>query len=190
MDVRKHRKGLRPRRLPKALSKEEWNRLIGMVSKERDRLILYLLLYTGLRVGELVTIKVSDIDWSSKKLHIWGKGWGGEKKERIVDIHPLLYDMLVKQYMGKRGGLISLTRERVEQIVKYYAGEAGLDVTARTGVTPHKLRHTFATWLLDGGASIRLVQEALGHADISTTQIYTHVSDIDRKKAIEGLPYV
>jgi len=176
----------RPKRLPKSLTQEEWQKLIGKVDNSRDHLILYTLLYTGMRVGELVTRQVSDIDWISRRMKVVGKG----DIERYVDIHPQLYDMLEKVYRGKKGLLFPLTRERIEQIVKHYAKKAGLDTTPRSGVTPHKFRHTFATWLLEQGANIRTVQEALGHADISTTQIYTHVSDRTRKEAIEGLPYV
>ena len=178
----------RPKRLPRSLSQEEWQRLIRVVTSDRDHLILYTLLYTGMRVSELVTRQVTDIDWTSRRLRIVGKG----DKERYVDIHPQLYEMLEKVYRGKKGDvvLVPLTIVRVEQIVKGYARKAGLDTTARTGVTPHKFRHTFATWLLEQGANIRTVQEALGHADISTTMIYTHVSDKARKEAIEGLPYV
>jgi len=185
-------------KLPRALTKEEWSRLLKATRNERDRLILELLLYTGMRVGELVKARSSHIDWTNRRIRVFGKGRRRHKedketipKERYVDLHPLIYDMLKAKFQGKRDKcLVPLTRERIEQIVKQCARDAGLDTTAKTGITPHKLRHTFATWLLDGGANIRLVQEALGHQDVSTTQIYTHVSDKERKEAIERLPVV
>jgi len=185
-------------KLPRALTKEEWSRLLKATRNERDRFILELLLYTGMRVGELVKARSSHIDWMNRRIRVFGKGRRKHKedketvpKERYVDLHPLIYDMLKAKFQGKRDKyLVPLTRVRIEQIVKQCARDAGLDTTTKTGITPHKLRHTFATWLLDGGANIRLVQEALGHQDVSTTQIYTHVSDKERKEAIERLPVV
>jgi len=182
------RKERKPRKLPRALTLEEWERLVSVVDNERDKFILYLLLYTGLRVGELTQITYSDIDWQARKLHVRPEV-GKKEKERYTEIHPVLYQMLEK-YKGRRGRIIPLTGERVEQIVKNYAKKAGLPSEARTGITPHKLRHTFATWMLEAGANIRTVQEALGHEDISTTMIYTHISDKERREAIERLPWV
>jgi len=172
-------------RLPRALTIEDWSKLIGVVDRERDKFILYLLVYTGMRVGEATSVKYSDIDWSSKKIRVLGKG----SRERYVDLHPMIYEMLLK-HKGKKGKIVPLTRERVEQIVKEYAKKAGLSSEARIGVTPHKLRHTFATWLLESDVDIRTVQELLGHKDLATTMIYTHVTDKRRKEAVNRLPSV
>ena len=178
------------RSLPKYLSKEEVNRLLnvayrsGSNESRRDATILELLYATGLRVGELVSLNVTDVDRQESYIRCWGKG----AKERIVHLYPKALEEL-KNYLsqarlalvGSRKGETALfvnhrgdrlTRQWVWNILKTYGEKAGL----RQRITPHTLRHSFATHLLQNGASLRHVQELLGHSSISTTQVYTHVT--------------
>ncbi len=150
----------------------------------RDRALLRMLFSTGLRVSELCALN-NDIDLSRDELSVRGKG----DKVRVVFLSPEAKDA-VKQYLaarqdmdealfvnnGKRSnddGGNRLTPRSVQRIIKYYATKAG--ITRK--VTPHTLRHSFATDLLGSGADLRSVQALLGHANIGTTQIYTHVTD-------------
>ena len=148
----------------------------------RNEFIVEFLYATGLRVSELCSIKMQDIDFSGKKIKVMGKG----SKERIVffkacreelfnhyikEVRPRLLNGLNSDYLivSKTG---KLTTRRVEEIVKKYA----LNKNIKSKITPHTLRHTFATDLLNEGADIRSVGEMLGHESLSTTQIYTHVT--------------
>jgi len=147
----------------------------------RDRAILELFYGTGLRVSELAQMKLQDVNLESKFIRCVGKG----NKERILPIGKqavtALNDYLSRSritekvssgilFLSNRG--LPIKRETLWHIVKKYAKRAG--ITKK--VSPHTLRHSFATHLLEGGADLRVVQELLGHSDISTTQIYTHVS--------------
>jgi site-specific recombinase XerD len=154
----------------------------------RDKAILELLFSTGLRVSELCSLS-RDINLSSDELSIRGKGG----KVRVVfisdfakkilkeylakrkDVDDALFVQLSKNgtVMEKRGKSLGLTRRSIERIVKFYAIKAGISKK----VTPHTMRHLFATDLLSNGADLRSVQALLGHANIGTTQIYTHVTD-------------
>lgn len=154
----------------------------------RDKAILELLFSTGLRVSELCSLS-RDIDLSSDEISIVGKG----RKVRVVfisdyakkilkeylskrkDLDDALFVQLSKngKVQEKRGKTLALTRRSVERIVKFYAIKAGISKK----VTPHTIRHCFATDLLSNGADLRSVQALLGHANIGTTQIYTHVTD-------------
>lgn len=149
----------------------------------RDAAMLELMYATGLRVSELVGLKEADVNLEAGYLIAYGKG----KKERVVPVGERALDIL-KNYLGssravmagkkrspylflsRRGG--AMTRNNFWNRVKLYARSAGLGE-----VTPHMLRHSFASHLLNGGADLRSVQQMLGHADISTTQIYTHLMD-------------
>ena len=149
----------------------------------RDRAILYLLFSTGLRVSELCSL-TRDIDFSSDEFSIRGKG----SKVRVVfisdDARKAVREYLkerkdmddalfVKVGDEKSGGKEAISRRSIERIVKYYAIKAGISKK----VTPHIIRHCFATDLLQNGADIRSVQIMLGHSNIATTQIYTHITD-------------
>lgn len=150
----------------------------------RDRAILELLYAAGVRVSELVALDLNTIDWGRGEARIWGKG----SKERIVMIGQIALQAL-KTYIdrgrpelasGKASGALfinrrggRLTDRSVRTIVADSAKQAGIN----RDVSPHTLRHTFATHMLDGGADLRVVQELLGHANLATTQIYTHVSN-------------
>ena len=179
------------RSLPKALSQDEVARLLDMASRSgsnegrRDAAILELLYATGLRVGELVSLNLQNVDLNDSYIRCWGKG----SKERIVYMYPKALAE-IKSYLHKsRPGLLGteksqtalfinhrgqrLTRQWVWNILKSYGEKAHLPQR----ITPHTLRHSFATHLLQNGASLRHVQELLGHSSISTTQVYTHLTD-------------
>lgn len=177
-------------RLPVALSVDEVIKLLDQpdVTKKlgiRDRALLETLYATGIRVSELINLKFSDLHEELKLLKVLGKG----SKERLIPISDVAISwiksyqekvrdpLLLKSgkytdtiFLNNRGG--ALTRQAVWQIIKRYCQMAGI----RKNVTPHTLRHTFATHLLENGADLRVVQEILGHSDISTTQIYTNLS--------------
>ena len=177
-------------RLPVALSVDEVTKLLDQpdVTKKlgiRDRALLETLYATGIRVSELINLKFSDLHEELKLLKVLGKG----SKERLIPISDVAISwiksyqekvrdpLLLKSgkytdtiFLNNRGG--TLTRQAVWQIIKRYCQMAGI----RKNVTPHTLRHTFATHLLENGADLRVVQEILGHSDISTTQIYTNLS--------------
>jgi site-specific recombinase XerD len=156
----------------------------------RDKAILELLFSTGLRVSELCSLS-RDLDLGSDEFSIRGKG----EKIRLVFLSPDA-KAAIKRYLDKRadvddalfvkidkkekskGGEMSLTSRSIERIVKHYAIKAGISKK----VTPHVIRHCFATDLLSNGADLRSVQVLLGHANIATTQIYTHVTDSHLKK--------
>ena len=179
------------RSLPKFLSEDEVTRLLDLASKQgsnegqRDATILELLYATGLRVGELVSLNVRDVDVLESNIRCWGKGG----KERIVYLYPKALSEL-KRYLSRvRPALLGnhkgetalfvnhrgerLTRQWVWNILKASGEKAGISQR----ITPHTMRHSFATHLLQNGASLRHVQELLGHSSISTTQVYTHLTD-------------
>jgi len=177
-----------PRTLPKSLTEVDVERLLAAPDVEtprgvRDKAMLETLYASGLRVSELVTLKLPQVSQDMGVVRVIGKG----SKERLV---PLGEESLawVKRYVAagrpallagrsgddlfvtSRGG--AMTRQSFWQIIKRYALQAGLPAS----ISPHVLRHAFATHLLNHGADLRVVQLLLGHSDISTTQIYTHVA--------------
>jgi len=175
-------------RLPDVLSREEMALLLAQPGEEtpaeiRDSAMLELMYATGIRVSELIGLTVNSINWQVGYLVAMGKG----EKERIVPVGQTAYER-VKRYQeaarplllkGRESDLLflnrsgkGLTRQGFWKIVKKYAAKAGLD----KAIHPHTFRHSFASHLLEGGADLRSVQIMLGHADISTTQIYTHVT--------------
>ncbi|MFS0751517.1 site-specific tyrosine recombinase XerD [Oceanobacillus sp. 1P07AA] len=176
------------RKLPDILSQDEVDRLldIDMESKLsiRNKAMLELLYATGLRVSELISLKVSDLHLTMGFVQCFGKG----SKERIVPLGDTAKYYLEKYISEARNSLIKknrqedalfvnqhgrrLTRQGFWKILKGLTLEAGIVKS----ITPHTLRHSFATHLLENGADLRMVQEMLGHADISTTQVYTHVT--------------
>ncbi|MCM8758810.1 MAG: site-specific tyrosine recombinase XerD [Candidatus Omnitrophica bacterium] len=172
-----------PERLPSFLTYQEVEKILEAANKQdesglRDRAILELLYSSGLRVGELVSLKISDINIAEGTIRVKGKG----NKERIVPVGSYalnyIFAYLEKRtkyrspyvFLNKKGGKI--TSRSVERMIKKYAKIACIS----KNVTPHTFRHSFATHLLDRGADLRTVQEMLGHSDIATTQIYTHVT--------------
>ena len=184
----------RTRRLPRALSASEAERLIEAAAGTtprgmRDRALVELLYGAGLRVGEAVGLHRRAVDLDERLVRALGKG----SKERIVPLGRPAVDALRRYlamgrphldtrnrpelFLNARGG--PLTRAGAFLILRRLAEKAGLDPTR---VHPHLLRHSFATHLLEGGADLRSVQELLGHADLSTTELYTHVSDRRRRE--------
>lgn len=178
---------LRPRQVEAILSAPQ----PGEPLYARDRAILELLYATGLRVSELAALSVGDVNMNVGFVRCMGKGG----KERIVPIGSFAMDAL-REYIGDLRRVLTeptpkaealfvsrtgrpLDRTNIWRLVSRYAAAAGIP----TPVSPHTLRHCFATHMLQGGADLRIIQELLGHADVATTQIYTHV-DTSRLKAI------
>ncbi|MDH5492694.1 MAG: tyrosine recombinase, partial [Myxococcales bacterium] len=175
------------RHLPKVLSPAEVVALLEAPRGERpvairDRAMLQTMYASGLRVSELISLELGDLELEEGYLAAWGKG----RKRRLVPLGEVARDAL-RAYLrdvrprwsrGAEGILFlsargkGLTRQAFWKLVKKYALAAGV----RQEVSPHSLRHSFATHLLLGGADLRVVQSLLGHADISTTQIYTHLT--------------
>jgi len=182
-------------RLPDTLSKEEMNLLLSQPGIKtpvtlRDTAMLELMYATGIRVSEIISLTLNNMNWQVGYLVVMGKGG----KERIVPVGRFAYDYL-NEYVsharsqfvkGQRTNILflnrsgkGLTRQGFWKIVKKYVNKAGL----KKKIHPHTFRHSFATHLLEGGADLRSVQLMLGHADISTTQIYTHITR-ERLKSI------
>lgn len=173
------------KRLPQFLTLQEMKKILQMPQVKRpsgirDQAFLELLYASGMRVSEATGLRLEDVNLESAFAKCRGKGG----KERIVPLGKVAIESL-RQYLekvrsklppsefifiGPRGN--PLTRQRVWQLIRKYAREAGI----QKRITPHTFRHSFATHLLERGADLRVVQELLGHADIATTQIYTHVS--------------
>jgi integrase/recombinase XerD len=197
-DPTAHLESPRPwRRLPGVLSRAEVERLLAprplrTPQAFRDRAMLEVLYASGLRVSELVGLRLSDLDFSVGVVRVLGKG----DKERLVPLGDAAIASLRAYltqgrprlekgrpvphlFLGRHGR--GLTRQMFWILLRRYVRAAGISKR----VTPHTLRHSFATHLLEGGADLRLVQLMLGHADIGTTQIYTHV-DRARLKAIHA----
>lgn len=177
-------------KLPRVLSEDEVVRLLNqpdITTAEgfRDRTMLEVLYATGMRVSELINLTLERVDLNMKYIIAFGKG----SKERIVPLGSVAAEFL-QQYLekvrpklthaGRNTNIVflafgghELTRQRFWQIIRAYGRKANIN----KALTPHILRHSFATHLLDNGADLRSVQELLGHSDISTTQIYTHLTN-------------
>lgn len=185
------------RSLPKTLSEDEVESLLNAPNTDeplghRDRTMLELLYATGLRVSELITLKQSQVNFNQGVLRIIGKGDRerliplGEESQRWLEDFidgPRMEILLERQtdylFPTRRGN--SMTRQAFWHIIKRYAEKASIQST----MSPHSLRHAFATHLLNRGADLRVVQLLLGHSDLSTTQIYTHVAR-ERLKTLHG----
>lgn len=185
------------KRLPRVLSVEDVDHLLEQPDLKnpagiRDRAMLELLYATGLRVSELVSLKLNDINLETGYLKCFGKG----SKERIVPLGSVaskyikLYQEHARKFLAanpRENTLFlnhhgrGLTRQGFWKIIKKYAEHS----QAPLEITPHTLRHSFATHLLENGADLRSVQEMLGHADVSTTQIYTHLTRSKIKEVYE-----
>ncbi len=182
------------RRLPAFLTVEEVEKLLeapdlSTPQGQRDRALLELLYASGLRVSELVSLNLEQVDLDSREIRVWGKG----AKERITLMGKPAARALSAYLSQGRPELLGekrsralflnrygerLTERTVQKILDDYATKVGIGKK----VHPHMLRHTFATHLLDGGADLRVVQELLGHANLSSTQIYTHVTKSQARK--------
>jgi len=178
-----------PQRFPKTLSEDQVEALLAAPDVQtplglRDRALLELFYATGLRVSELVGLKLFNLSLDERIVRTFGKGG----KERLAPIGEVAADWLQRWLVEGRPALLNgrvadhvfvtnrgagMTRQMAWTLIKKYALAAGLP---REKISPHVLRHAFATHLLNHGADLRVVQLLLGHADISTTQIYTHVA--------------
>lgn len=174
-----------PKKLPEFLSRDEMGRVLALPDTStklgmRDKAMLELLYAAGLRVSELIDMKVLDYDSQVGVLRVFGKG----AKERLVPIHYTAQGILnqyieairpgfkpIEDFMFLNRSGKGLTRQGVWKLIKKYAEKAGI----KRNISPHTFRHSFATHLLEGGADLRTVQLLLGHADISATEIYTHI---------------
>lgn len=172
------------RKIPVVLTKDEVRHLIDSIDNKKSKLMISLIYACGMRVSELINLKVNDLDFDEKTGHIrQGKG----KKDRSFNIPDTLISNLRKQaeqqienhedylFTGNKGRLSS---RNLQKIVSKAAKKAQI----KKSVHPHTLRHSFATHLLENNTDIRKIQELLGHADLNTTQIYTHISQEELKK--------
>ena len=177
------------KKLPKYLNYEEIEKLLNSIEMDKkegiqERLIIELLYSTGIRVSELVNIKIKDIKIKENQINILGKGnkerivLFGEKAKEIIKLYLNAYKEdfqgnISNQYLliNKKGK--QLTTNKVELIVKDVLRKSAL----KLNISPHTLRHTFATHMLDSGADLKSVQELLGHENLKTTAIYTHISN-------------
>lgn len=179
--------------LPSVLTIEEVDKLLSIEPKDnysfRNRCMLELLYSSGLRISELVSLKLENINLNDSFIKVMGKG----AKERIVPLNEITTEFLTKYINEIRPAMLkklqtdylflnnhgkNLSRQAVFKMVKKRASEVGI----KKDISPHTLRHSFATHLLLGGADIRFIQELLGHSDVSTTEIYTHVASLTLKK--------
>jgi len=180
------------KKIPTVLTKEEVKKLLASMTNKKSKLMISLIYACGFRVSELVNLKTNDLDFTEKIGHArQAKG----KKDRVFNIPEFLISQLEKQtqsqqqipseflFSGPKG---KLSPRNLQKIVNKAAKKAEIN----KHVSPHTLRHSFATHLLENGVDIRMIQELLGHADLSTTQIYTHISTEQIKgikSPIEGL---
>ena len=186
------------RYLPEVLTIEEVDKLLEFEPKDafsyRNRCILELLYSTGLRITELISLKFENISTDDALIKVMGKG----SKERIVPMNDITCEYLKKYIEEVRPTMIKkvqtdyiflnnhgkqLSRQAVFLMIKARAREAGI----KKEISPHTLRHSFATHLLQNGADIRFIQELLGHSDVATTEIYTHIANENLKRDYNDL---
>jgi len=181
-----------PKSLPHVLSCAEVERLLAVPDPKtpeglRDRAMLELFYASGARVGEMSGLDVGDVDFATQTVRLFGKG----SKERIVPLYAAALDAVRAYMLGARGSLLARAGSSGRETAALFINARGSRMSADAmrkrfdrllaqagvgGATPHTMRHTFATELLEGGADLRSVQEMLGHASLSTTQIYTHLT--------------
>ena len=188
-----------PKRLPRALACEEITLLSNAIELEArcinskdlgNKVMVRVLLATGIRVGELVAIDIEDLDLADQSLKIHGKG----NRQRLVYLFDPALNRTIATYLLKRRAQATetnrlfvtetgmpFTTQKVRKVLANIAGQAGIE----RRITPHMLRHTAATRLLEAGVDIRFVQKLLGHQSISTTEIYTHVTDQGLRGALK-----
>jgi len=186
MEIKRPKK---EKRIPVVLSKEEVRMFIDSLHNKKSRMMISLMYACGFRVSELTNLKVDDFDFNEKIGHVrQAKG----KKDRIFNIPAFIFGDLKNQAEEQKklgqeflfsGPKDRLSSRNMQKIVKKAAIKAGIT----KNIHPHTLRHSFATHLLEDGVDIRKIQELLGHADLSTTQIYTHISAEELKKIISPL---
>lgn len=168
------------RKLPEVLTKEEIKKLLNSINHLKSKLIIKLLYSSGIRLSECLNLKIEDLEIGNKIGWIRG---GKGAKDRMFILSNNLCEELLPFVHGRNGFIFNgragrLTSRNVQKIVKRAAQKAGIT----KNITPHKLRHSFATHLLESGTDIRIIQELLGHANLQTTQIYTKVSQEQMRK--------
>jgi site-specific recombinase XerD len=170
-------------KLPTVLSRDEAKAMLAGTENAKHRAVLGALYYAGLRLSEAIGLEWEDLDFGRGVIHVRNaKG----RKDRMVFLHPELKSLLDAYKPEGREGLVFVsgysggkyTPKSVQLVVKDAAARARI----KKNVTPHTLRHSFATHLLEGGADIRYIQKLLGHKDLKTTQIYTHVAETDMSR--------
>ena len=173
-------------KLPVVLNKDEVNKMLESTLNLKHRLVLMFLYYTGIRLNEVVNLKWEDIDFKRGLIHLKTAKGG---KERVIFLHDNL-KKFIEYFNIKRGGYVFLSNmgkkydgRTIQVIVRYAAKKVGIGKR----VTPHTLRHSFATHLLEAGADLRHIQKLLGHASLQTTQINAHVANKDIKKLADLL---
>ena len=180
----------KPKPLPKYLTVAEVKRLLEQCANLKHRCILKILYGCGLRVSEVIALKISDIDSSAMCIHVrMAKG----QKDRVVPLPDMLLQSLRQYYLnyrpkvqlfeGQKGGRYSA--KSIQNFIKKYALKANI----HKSVTPHMLRHSYATHQLENGINIRYVQELLGHNSIKTTERYTHVTKVSKNKISSPLDH-
>jgi integrase/recombinase XerD len=172
------------KKIPVVLSKKEVESLLNALTIQKSKLMVSMIYACGFRVSELANLKINDIDFNEKKGYV-RKAKG--KKDRVFNLPEFLHEQLKEQaekqkkdnqeflFTGPKG---RISIRNIEKIVRTAAKRAGINKQ----VHPHTLRHSFATHLLEDGLDIRYIQELLGHSDLNTTQIYTHISSEQLKK--------
>ena len=187
--LKRPRKG---RYLPTILSVAEVGRILKALSNLKHTTLLYTLYSSGMRLGEVLSVRVNDIHWDRNQILIKG---GKGKKDRMVMLSQTLKEILkmyVDQYQPEywlfegQDGVHQYSSSSVQRVVKNAAGLAGINKR----VTPHTLRHCFATHLMDNNTGVRYIQELLGHKDIKTTLIYTHVTTASTTSIRSPLDYL
>jgi Site-specific recombinase XerD len=177
--------------LPKFLTKSEVKKVLEATLNIKHKAILTTIYSCGLRLSELIELKISDIKTEENILLVrQGKG----NKDRVVTLSSKLIELLREYYKmykpkvylfeGSRGGKYS--KRSVQQIMKYSVEKSGINSPA----TVHSLRHSYATHLLESGIDIRIIKELLGHSNIKTTEIYTHITDVNKNKIKSPLDYL
>ncbi|MEK6969503.1 MAG: tyrosine-type recombinase/integrase [Nanoarchaeota archaeon] len=166
--------------LPQVLNKEEIQSLFNATLNLKHHFLLMVLYYTGIRLNEVVNLRWEDFDFERKTIHLKvAKG----TKDRVLFLHPQIED-LIRRFGLRKEGLVfqsNLNKKYNLRSVQLVVRQAAQRAEIKKRVTPHTLRHSFATHLLEAGADIRSIQQLLGHKDLKTTQIYTHVANKDIK---------
>jgi len=191
-DLQKMKRPRKGQYLPVILSRQEIDRMLGSISNTKHLCMLYTLYGAGLRLGELLGLRVEDVLWDRMQMLVKG---GKGRKDRVVMLSDTLKGLLERYFdeyqpeywlfEGLKSGTAYSPRS-VQNIVRQAAKNAGV----RKKVTPHTLRHCFATHLMDGGLDSRFIQELLGHKDIKTTLIYTHVTNRSMSQITSPLDYL
>jgi len=181
----------KPRRLPRTLGQDALGKALTALpartaAERRDRALLELLYGSGLRLSEAVGLDLSSVDWGQRTLRVVGKG----DKERIVPLSLHAKAALLGMLRDRRGAGAPVPPPAAARVAAggdepLFLGPSGRRLSGRTGVSPHALRHSFASHLLDAGAELRAIQELLGHASLASTQVYTQVNPRRLRRAYE-----